>query len=238
MKPTKSRSSKSQKVKLTGWKRRGRSFGSQKHRKPVDKIARCFGIGPDSFVDSCGKKRQRKPQRLVKIADFVVFGFEKIAVKMTQHKVENEQARVDQFFRKMTAVAQIVLANPSIDPAGVHVVEMRLPGAFRGSCVLSLNQFLREAEGWPSFGLAGEFGELLEGKESGVCRYQIQEAGFAIVIAEGRERVEMFRCDLHREKMSCMISGSDIAGRSRTASCAEAYMAKPALAFAARFSRW
>jgi len=53
----------------------------------------------------------------------------------------------------------------------------------------------------------------------------------AKAVAEG---IEMFWPDVHSEEISCMISGSDMAGRSRAASSGSAYMTKPALALAGR----
>ena len=52
-------------------------------------------------------------------------------------------------------------------------------------------------------------------------------------ITEVAEGFEIFRAD-HSERMSSMISGSEMGGRSRAASSGSAYIANPVWAFAAK----
>ena len=64
-------------------------------------------------------------------------------------------------------------------------------------------------------------------------RGKIEETRFLLAITEVAEGFEIFRPD-HSERMSSMISGSDIAGRSRAASSGSAYIANPVLVLAAK----
>ena len=68
-------------------------------------------------------------------------------------------------------------------------------------------------------------------------RGKIEETRFLLAITEVAEGFEMFRAD-HSDKMSSMISGSEMAGRSRAASSGSAYLANPAIGTAMRLVRW
>ena len=63
---------------------------------------------------------------------------------------------------------------------------------------------------------------------------QIKKTSFLIVVAEINEGCEMFWADGHRDRMSNMISGSDMAGRKLAASSGSAYIANPVCALAAK----
>ena len=70
--------------------------------------------------------------------------------------------------------------------------------------------------------LLGVAKELVTREISRVGGDEVQEGGFRWVVAEALNRCDVFRLGVHSEKISCMISGSAIAGRSLAASLAEA----------------
>ena len=87
----------------------------------------------------------------------------------------------------------------------------------------------------PPFSTARKAEKLPLREVPGMCGNEVQELGLGAGVAIALKGCEMFRRDVHKDRMSCMISGSCMAGRSRAASSAKAYMAKPAWAFAARW---
>ena len=75
--------------------------------------------------------------------------------------------------------------------------------------------------------------EKLAKREVALRRGKIEEARFLLAITEVAEGFEIFRAD-HSERMSSMISGSEMAGRSRATSSGSAYIANLVLASAAK----
>src|ERR1700747_1865528 len=98
-------------------------------------------------------------------------------------------------------------------------------------------QFFGEPARDPALFDTREAKKLPLGKVSGMRGHKIQELSLGAGITIALNGGEVFWRDVHSDKISCMISGSCIAGRSRAASSANAYMAKPAWAFATRL-RW
>src|SRR6266550_594795 len=89
----------------------------------------------------------------------------------------------------------------------------------------------------PTPGRAREIKKLAKREVARVRRGKVEETRFLLAVAEVAEGFEIFRAD-HSERMSSMISGSDIAGRSRAASSEVHTWRTPLLRTAMRPVRW
>src|SRR2546430_7702895 len=85
----------------------------------------------------------------------------------------------------------------------------------------------------PALRRAREIKKLAKREVARVRRGKIEETRFLLAITEVAEGFEIFRAD-HSDRMSSMIPGSEMAGRSRAASSGSAYIANPVWAFAAK----
>ncbi|SRR6266567_1020748 len=75
--------------------------------------------------------------------------------------------------------------------------------------------------------------KLAQGEVPRMCGDEVEKAGFLLVVTEITEGCEMFWTG-HSDRISNMISGSDMAGRRRAASSGSAYIANPVCALAFR----
>src|SRR5260370_35230606 len=69
----------------------------------------------------------------------------------------------------------------------------------------------------------GKIEELPLGEVPGVGGDEVEEARFGRGVTVSLDGLDVFGTNAHRERMSCIISGSAIAGRRRTASAAKPY---------------
>src|SRR6266568_7871587 len=84
---------------------------------------------------------------------------------------------------------------------------------------------------------AGCSAKLAESEVPRMCGHEVEKAGFVLVVTEINEGCEMFWTG-HSDRISNMISGSDMAGRRRAASSGSAYIANPVWALAAKACAW
>ena len=89
----------------------------------------------------------------------------------------------------------------------------------------------------PALRGAREIEKLAESEVSRMCGDEVEKAGFLLVVTEVNEGCEMFWTG-HSDRMSNMISGSEMAGRSRAASSGSAYIANPVWALPAKACAW
>jgi hypothetical protein len=75
--------------------------------------------------------------------------------------------------------------------------------------------------------------KLVYGEISRVRGDEVEKAGFLLVVTEINEGCEMFWTG-HSDRISNIISGSDIGGGRRAASSGSAYIANPVWALAAK----
>src|SRR5260370_28819337 len=77
----------------------------------------------------------------------------------------------------------------------------------------------------------GKIEELPLGEVSGVGGDEVEEARFGRGVTVSLDGLDVFGTNAHRERMACIISGSAIAWRSRTASSAMGYRLNPTCTF-------
>ena len=150
-----------------------------------------------------------------------------------QNKVQNQKPGADQFVGKTAAVAEIVLLYRLIEVACEQVVDHCVTGTPGSPDMAMLQGLPRQAGAHASAIDPGKIEELLLREVPGMGGDEVQEARFGPGITVPLDSLDVFGTDAHRERMSCMISGSAIAGRRRTASSANAYRVNPARALSA-----
>ena len=144
---------------------------------------------------------------------------------------------MDQFTRKAAAIAQVIAVESAVDFARKEV-ENRCPVSASGSPnVAQSDTFAGELVHVPALRGARVIKKLAQSEVPGVRGDEVEKAGFLLVVTEINEGFEMFWTG-HSDRMSNMISGSDMAGRSRAASSGSAYIANPVWALAARPCAW
>ena len=169
--------------------------------------------------------------------NFVRFGFEVFMMKVVEDKIQDQEPRTNQIVREPPAIAEIIFVDGAVNQSGVEVINGRVVPIAGGAAMPEPEKFLCESARRAAAFHVRKTEKLALGEIPGMSGNEVEElslnAGVAIIL----NLREMFRWDIHKDKMSSMISGSCMAGRSRAVSSARAYMAKPALAFAARFPR-
>ncbi len=200
--------------------------------EPIHEASFRCGIRVDSLVDPAWENCFRHGE-LPEVGDFLGFGFEILQAGMGQNKVQNQQPGLDQFTRKAATIAQVIAVESAVDLARKEVKDRRPVSTSGGPNVAEPDTLAGELVNVPALRGARVIKKLVHGEIAGVRGDEVEKTGFLLVVAEINESREMCRTG-HSDRMSNIISGSDMAGRSRAASSGSAYIANPVWALAAK----
>src|SRR5712691_2244121 len=129
--------------------------------------------------------------------------------------------------------ANVVLADGLIEIACEEVVDLAVPQKWAGGSMALLDELPNEGQA----ALAGlsidESNELLAGEVARVRRDNVKETSLVLGVAERAESDRVHACDVHKAKISAVISWVSRTRRSLGWSCGLANRWNPALAFSA-----
>jgi hypothetical protein len=143
-------------------------------------------------------------------------------IRVGQNKVQDQEPGADQFVGQTAAIAKIVLLDGLIEGACEEIVDQGMTSESGCPNVAVVVGFDGQARAHAPSIDPGKTEELLLGEVAGMGGDEVKEACFGRGITVPLDSPNVFDRSAHRERMACMISGSAIAGRRRTASSAKA----------------
>ncbi len=130
--------------------------------------------------------------------------------------------------------ADVILADGLIEIACIEVIDLAVPQIKAGGGVALFDELPNEGQATLAGLSVDEAEELLAGEVARMSSDQVEKTGLVLGVAERAESNGIHPCDVHRAKISAVISWVSRTRRSLGWSCGLAKRWNPAFAFSAR----
>ncbi len=212
---------------------RGRRAWDNEHRKLVDEIA----VG-ELVPDGSGVALRREillvdSKLLGEVANLVLFGFKELVIEFSENEIERGEPGADVFGRVFATEADIILADGFVQVPGEEMVDLAVAQARARGGVPLFEQLPDKGQAALSRLALDESNKLLTSEVARMGGDKVEETGFVLGVAERSKSDGVHAGDVHKAKISAVISWASRTRRSLGWSCCRANKWNPALAFSA-----
>ena len=143
-------------------------------------------------------------------------------LQVAENKIQDHEPSLNRIIREVSAIAKFVFFDRFINEPRVKVVDEGVAAIPAATAMPESQYFLRKPECRTPALYVCKAEELPLSEIAGMSSNQVEKLSLGSTVAVTSNSREIFWRDVHSDKMSSMISGSCIAGRSRAASSAKA----------------